>query len=122
MTSRTFTADDLERMFRAALGAGDVRGVEAALTVLAGQDPRRAQGLFDETRAALEVVQNPASTGAVISYLHYERANARARREACPWCASGGEPGREVCRCAFRCDYGGCGTTVRETGGIDSHA
>jgi hypothetical protein len=115
VNSHSFTADELEWMFRSALRDGDIRGVEAALTVMAGQDPRRAQRLFDETRAALAVIQDPGSTGAVISYLHYERANARARREACPWCASGGEPGEPSCRCAFRCDYGGCGTTVRET-------
>lgn len=51
------TADDCERIFHAALKAGDTRGVEAALTVLAVRDPHRAQELFDLTRAALVVAR-----------------------------------------------------------------
>ena len=40
-------------------------------------------------------------------------ARAVREREACPWCESAGEPGRQ-CRCAFRCGYGGCGSYTRE--------
>lgn len=53
---RTFTADELEQIFHGALSAGDTQGVEAALTVMAGVDPRRAVRLFDETKTALAIV------------------------------------------------------------------
>lgn len=49
------TADDCERIFHAALGEGDTRGVDAALHILAVKDPRRAQYLMDLTRAALVI-------------------------------------------------------------------
>lgn len=47
------TAEDCERIFHAALGQGDVIGVEAALRILAVKDPHRAQHLIDLTRVAL---------------------------------------------------------------------
>jgi len=40
-------ADECERIFHAALSAGDTRGVEAALVLLAVQNPHRAQALLD---------------------------------------------------------------------------
>lgn len=49
------TAEDCERIFHAALGEGDTRGVEAALRILAVKDPHRAQYLMDLTRAALAI-------------------------------------------------------------------
>lgn len=55
MERTEFTADELEQLFHAALEAGDTRGVEAALTVMATKDPHRAQRLFDETKRALAV-------------------------------------------------------------------
>lgn len=51
------TPEQCERIFHAALGAGDTRGVDAALRCLAVQDPHRAQELLDLTRAGLDVVQ-----------------------------------------------------------------
>ncbi|HZM84350.1 MAG TPA: hypothetical protein VFC19_52185 [Candidatus Limnocylindrales bacterium] len=55
MSAHQFSPDDLERVFHAALAAGDARGVEAALTLLAPLDPRRAQRLFDDTKRALAI-------------------------------------------------------------------
>lgn len=52
-----FTPDQCEEIYHAALGAGDIRGVEAALTVMAVQDPHRAQRLMDLTRMALIVAE-----------------------------------------------------------------
>lgn len=52
---RRFTPDECEQIFHAALGAGDIRGVEAALTLLAVQDPHRAQHLVDLTKMALMI-------------------------------------------------------------------
>jgi hypothetical protein len=49
--------DVLEQIFHTALGKGDIRGVEAALTVMATVDPQRAQRLFDDTKAALALAQ-----------------------------------------------------------------
>ncbi len=48
--------DVLERIFHAALKAGDVKGVESALTLLATADPRRARRLYDGLESALEIV------------------------------------------------------------------
>jgi Lon protease-like protein len=45
--------DTLEAIFHAALKAGDARGVEAALTVMAPIDPRRAERLLEATRAGV---------------------------------------------------------------------
>jgi hypothetical protein len=56
------TADDCERIFHAALGEGDTRGVEAALHILAVQDPHRAQYLMDLTRAALVIADARSKT------------------------------------------------------------
>lgn len=49
------TPDVLVQMFHAALAAGDVRGVEAALKVLAVRDPHRAQELHDALELGLEI-------------------------------------------------------------------
>ncbi|MEV1315473.1 hypothetical protein AB0J14_05230 [Micromonospora arborensis] len=46
-TPQTFDADTCEQIFHDALAAGNIKGVEAALTVMAPQDPHRAQGLLD---------------------------------------------------------------------------
>ena len=45
--------DTCERIVHAALAAGDIRSVEAALTVLAPQDPHRAQELIDAMQMGL---------------------------------------------------------------------
>lgn len=49
-----------ERIFYAALKAGDAKGVEAALMVMAPQDPNRAQVLLDSVRLALDIAQAAA--------------------------------------------------------------
>jgi hypothetical protein len=54
---------DLELVFHAALKAGDAKGVEAALMVMAPQDPQRAQRLFDLLEIALEVAPQWAHPG-----------------------------------------------------------
>lgn len=55
MPDLEFTADQCERLFHAALAAGDARGVEAALTVMAPQDPYRAERLLNSIRMALAI-------------------------------------------------------------------
>lgn len=50
-----WTADALECVFHKALSEGDARGVEAALTLMAPKDPRRAQRLYDEMKLALRL-------------------------------------------------------------------
>ena len=42
-----------ERIVHAALAGGDMRGVEAALLLMAPQDPRRAQELIDAMQMGL---------------------------------------------------------------------
>ena len=59
----TFTPDLCEQMFHAALAAGDARGVEAALLVMAPQDPHRAERLYNAVRVAL-AIRRPNPTGA----------------------------------------------------------
>lgn len=49
------TADQCEQIFHNALASGDVRGVEAALTLLAVRDPHRAQTLLDTMSVALAI-------------------------------------------------------------------
>ena len=49
------TPDQLEVIFHGALKAGDAKGVEAALRVLAVDDPRRAQLLLDALELALHL-------------------------------------------------------------------
>lgn len=56
------SADQCEAIFHAALSAGDVKGVEAALRVLVVQDPRRALDLFETTKTALDLIA-AADTG-----------------------------------------------------------
>lgn len=46
-------ADTCESIFHAALARGDIKGVEAALTVMAPQDPRRAELLFNTLKLGL---------------------------------------------------------------------
>jgi hypothetical protein len=55
--SRAWSADDLERVFHKALSEGDARGVEAALTLMAPKDPRRAQRLYDNLSTALDLIR-----------------------------------------------------------------
>ncbi|PZG16477.1 hypothetical protein C1I95_17365 [Micromonospora craterilacus] len=54
---QTFDAETCERIFHAALAAGDFKGVEAALTVMAPQDPHRAQLLYDTLRVGLAIAE-----------------------------------------------------------------
>lgn len=49
------SADQVEQIFHAELGKGDIRGVEAALRLMAVKDPHRAQELMDLCRMALVV-------------------------------------------------------------------
>jgi hypothetical protein len=51
------TADECEKIFHAALGQGDVKGVHAALLILAVQDPRRAEALTRATRTTLSLIE-----------------------------------------------------------------
>jgi hypothetical protein len=67
-----FDADTCERIFHAALGTGDVRGVEAALTVLAVQDPHRAQYLMDLTRVALHLAGRAAADDGEVDWAAYD--------------------------------------------------
>lgn len=54
-------ADTCERIFHAALADRDWKGVEAALTVMAPQDPRRAQLLYDTLKVGLALARARAS-------------------------------------------------------------
>ncbi|MEU7677933.1 hypothetical protein AB0C42_24335 [Micromonospora taraxaci] len=54
----TFDADTCERIFHAALAAGDFKGVEAALTVMAPQDPHRAELLFNTLKVGLAMAEH----------------------------------------------------------------
>ena len=49
------TPDELERVFRAAVSDGDAQGVDAALRLMAVQDPHRAQRLLDALDGALTI-------------------------------------------------------------------
>lgn len=53
-----WTPDRLEAAFHAALSDGDGKGVDAALRVMATVDPKRAQQLFDMTKAALTIARS----------------------------------------------------------------
>jgi hypothetical protein len=55
--SRLPSPADLEVAFHAALTAGDAKGVEAALMLMAPQDPQRAQMLLDLLHVAVVVAQ-----------------------------------------------------------------
>ncbi|MEV0726023.1 hypothetical protein AB0I37_24995 [Micromonospora purpureochromogenes] len=57
MSQPTFDADTCERIFHAALAARDFKGVEAALTVMAPQDPHRAALLFDTLKVGLAIAE-----------------------------------------------------------------
>jgi hypothetical protein len=57
--SRLPSPADLELAFHAALTAGDAKGVEAALMLMAPQDPHRAQLLLDLVHVAVVVAQAP---------------------------------------------------------------
>lgn len=56
-TEAMSTADKCEQIFYAVLSAGDARGMEAALKVMAVQDPNRAQALLNDLRLALAIAQ-----------------------------------------------------------------
>lgn len=53
MPDTPYTAEQLETVFHAALQAGDVKGVEAALLVMTRVDPHRAGELFDDLKVAV---------------------------------------------------------------------
>ena len=52
-----WSADDLEAMFRAALQAGDAKGVEAALLLMAPMDPHRADYLLECLKLGLDLAR-----------------------------------------------------------------
>lgn len=54
---QNFDLDTCERIFHAALAAGDFKGVEAALTVMAPQDPHRAELLFNTLKVGLAIAR-----------------------------------------------------------------
>lgn len=54
-TDIEFTGEQLEEYFHAALKAGDIKGVEAALTVMCAVDPHRAIRLHKATKDALTI-------------------------------------------------------------------
>lgn len=58
MADRLPSADVCERVLRAALSAGDMRGVQAALTLLAVQDGPRAQEMVDVLRLGLDLAED----------------------------------------------------------------
>jgi hypothetical protein len=55
--ARDWDADTLERIVHAALADGDIKAVEAALTLMAPRDPHRAQRLLDDLREALAIAR-----------------------------------------------------------------
>jgi hypothetical protein len=61
-TLTDLTPDQCEQIFHAALSAGDPRGVEAALTLLAARDPQRAQSLLNIARFAVAVAATGQTT------------------------------------------------------------
>ncbi|MGV8847606.1 MAG: hypothetical protein ACOH1Y_09860 [Propionicimonas sp.] len=48
-----YTADQLEQIFHAALKAGDIKGVDAALLVMATIDPLHAQRLLKSLQVSV---------------------------------------------------------------------
>lgn len=68
------TAAQYEKIFHAALTAGDVKGVEGALIGLALKDPHRAQDLLDITRIGLKVASDPRLRPVVMAALQMEPA------------------------------------------------
>jgi hypothetical protein len=59
------TVDDCVALVHSAIGAGDAKGVDAAMRLLTTKDPRRAQVLFNDIRAALDIVTaGPANVAA----------------------------------------------------------
>lgn len=48
-----WTADQVEAMFHASLGAGDIEGVDAALRVMLSLDVDRASFLYDALKLAV---------------------------------------------------------------------
>lgn len=52
-----FTGKQLEEIFHAALGAGDIKGVEAALTVMVRVDAPRAIRLWDLLKRAKVIAE-----------------------------------------------------------------
>lgn len=57
MSAADLSAADCETIFHAALAAGDTRGVEAALTLLAVKDPPRAGLLYNTLRVGLAIAR-----------------------------------------------------------------
>lgn len=58
MTTSLPSPDNCERIFHAALAAGDMRGVVAALEVMAPQDPERADRLYKTVELALRMTRS----------------------------------------------------------------
>ena len=58
MTAAIYTADELETLFHECLKRGDAKGVEAALTLMASTDPRRAQRLYDALETAVGIARS----------------------------------------------------------------
>lgn len=56
------TAAECERIFHAALSAGDAEGVVASLRLMTVIDPHRAQTLYDMTRLALAIAGEETRT------------------------------------------------------------
>lgn len=63
------TADQCEQIYHAAMAAGDIDGVYAALTAMAVRDPHRAQDLKDLTLLCLRVAGNPVLRRTVMAAL-----------------------------------------------------
>lgn len=55
MTDAMPSPEALEGVFHMALEAGDVRGVDAALRLLAVKDPGRAKRLYDDLSTAIDL-------------------------------------------------------------------
>lgn len=83
MNTNLPTSDQCEEIFHATLRAGDPKGVESALTLLAVQDPHRAQELLDLTRAALAVAREDPSTQGC---LRCGRSGGELSENGCPSC------------------------------------
>jgi hypothetical protein len=62
-----------------------------------------------ETFTAEAIREMPRVMTALIEQATRDAKAERDReRVACPWCRTGGEPGKGSCRCRYRCGYGGC--------------
>jgi len=62
-----WTADEVEQMFHAALEAGDVKGVDAALRVMLRLDVDRACELYEDLKAAVRVAKGASADRAALT-------------------------------------------------------